>query len=499
MMHERRKLIRTGNYHLRLVFILIILLGMGFSIFEIKNKQSKEKVKIRIDVYNPNQKSLVKKYLAREINLTEIDYIEASVNWKQFFHLQKMGLEPAVQVEIDRDDLIDAQFHTFKEITQLVDSYANQYPNIVKLEKIGAGSKEQLPIWAMKISDNPMLDEKEPAVLFTGVHHGKEILGAEVCLYLIEYLCQHYEQEARVKDWIDETEIWIVPVVNPDAHFMIMDMQNPIHFWRKNLRDNNFNGIFEPEKDGVDLNRNYDFNWDDNDNSDPQSWHYRGPYPFSENETRTIRDLTFREKFIFNLDFHSYGEVILYPWDNFEPPPDQELIIELAGEIAKQISKRAELGHYSVRPLDGRLGQCSVWMYGKASVLSYIVEVGDSHFPDGRDIPNIVEQNAKAAFFILDRLFNSAIKGVVRNVYNKLPISAEIEITEYASPIISNPVSDRDSGFYYRIVQPGIYTVKFSAPGFRTKIIHSVEAVSDKVTSLDVELYPVEDTLPAEN
>ena len=119
-------------------------------------------------------------------------------------------------------------------------------------------------------------------------------------------------------------------MLNPDGYFLVMDEKKSPQYWRKNMSDNNRNGIFDPDKDGVDINRNYDFNWADEGDSNPKSWYYRGPYPFSEKETRALRDLALREKFVFHLDYHSYGEVILYPWDNFTAPPDLGLVIKLA-------------------------------------------------------------------------------------------------------------------------------------------------------------------------
>jgi len=490
--------IRNFDYNLRLIVVVFFLLIIcGGIVFKWKTGNS-EKVTVRIDVAESRQKSLIEKYLPAKVNLKNVKYLEASVNWKQFFQLQKAGLNPELQVEVEHDDLIDDNYHTFSEITYLLKLYSRDYAHIVSLEKIGYGSQTHLPIWALKISDNPQLDEQEPAVLFTGVHHAKEILSAEVCLYLINYLCKNYDVKPEVNHWVNNEEIWIVPVINPDGHYWVMDQKFSL-FWRKNMKDNNSNGIFELETDGVDLNRNYDFNWNADGDPDPRSWHYRGPYPFSESETKAIRDLTFREKFVFHLDFHSYGEVILYPWENFTAPPDRELVIEIAGEIARHIKKRNCFDHYTIRPLNGKLGQCSVWMHGKAGVLSYIVEVGDSHIPEARDVNPIVEENAKAGFYALDRVLKSAIKGIVRNAYSRTPIAAEIEILEYSSPVVSNPASDGETGYYYRIVRPGVYTLKFSAPNFRTKIIYSVVVEMDKVTSLDVDLFPIEDIIPTEN
>ncbi|MBN2012724.1 hypothetical protein JW960_25570 [candidate division KSB1 bacterium] len=393
----------------------------------------------------------------------------------------------------------ESQFYTFREFNQLIYTLKQTYPHLLHVEQIGSGSVKGLPIWALKISDNPEQRENEPAVLFTSIHHAKELLGGQLCMYLLQYFLQGYEKDERIKKWVDDNAIWMVPILNPDGYELVMDEDRSPQFWRKNLRDNNGNGKFDPRIDGVDINRNYDFNWDDESDNDPRSWYYRGPYPFSEKETQAIRDLALRERFAIHLDFHSYGEVILYPWDNFTPPPDKNLIIDLATNIAKQVRRNRSIDHYAIRPLNGRLGQSSVWMRGRAGVLSFIVEVGDSHVPKAWQVSNITESCANTAFYVLDRLYYSAIKGVVRNAYNKRPILAEIEFDRYASSVVENPYSDSETGFYFRIAEAGKYKITFSAPGFRSKIVHDVIVDSDKITTLNVELFPIEEMYPSAN
>lgn len=486
------------HYYCRICTIVIVLITIILVAYN-SYKTNNEKADVKISVAELLQKRKIKKFLSKDVNLDKVDYVKASVNMKQFFELQQQGFDPQLEVEIDKDELIDQQYHTFAEVNEIIEYYKKSFPEIVHVEKIGEGSVKKLPIWAIKISDNPRDHESEPSVLFTGIHHAKELLGAEVCLYLLKYFCQNYYSDRKVKFWVDNTEIWIVPVINPDGYYLVMDTNNAPNFWRKNLTDNNLNGRFDSEKDGVDLNRNYDYNWIAEGDSDPRSWYYRGPYPFSEKEIQAIKNLTFREKFVFHLDYHSYGEIILYPWDNFKAPPDIDLIIDIAKEMAKRVTKKAQLVHYSIGPLNGRLGQSSVWMRGKASVLSYTVEVGDSHFPKGRYLPEIISQNANAAFYILDRLSFSLVEGIVRNAYSKVPVSAELEVFELNSPVVVNPVSDPMTGYYCKVLLPGLYTLKFSSPGFRTKMIHSVKINADKKNFLNVDLYPIDDMLQTEN
>ena len=93
-----------------------------------------------------------------------------------------------------------------------------------------------------------------------------------------------------------------VPVANPDGYQHSWDHDR---YWRKNRRDQH----------GVDLNRNFEVAWGERGASDdPRSPIYHGPSPFSEPESVALRDLLRREKIEGHIDFHSYSQLVLYPW-----------------------------------------------------------------------------------------------------------------------------------------------------------------------------------------
>ncbi|RLE10420.1 MAG: hypothetical protein DRJ06_01230, partial [Candidatus Aminicenantes bacterium] len=117
------------------------------------------------------------------------------------------------------------------------------------------------------------------------------------------------------------------------------------------MRDNNQNGLIDPDYDGVDLNRNYDFNWRKLGSSNPSSWTYRGLAPFSEKETQAKRDLTLKEKFVASVSYHSYGEVVMYQWswpDTSAAAPDDDVTWRIARSMAARISKLEEEGFYDI-------------------------------------------------------------------------------------------------------------------------------------------------------
>ncbi|NIA31118.1 MAG: hypothetical protein GWP06_14555, partial [Actinobacteria bacterium] len=162
---------------------------------------------------------------------------------------------------------LDPIYHTYKEIVSEIDSLALQYHDIVRVRQIGVTSQLKQPIWAVKISDNAKAEEDEPAILFSAGIHSDELPGVEICMTLMQYLLTRYSSDARVRHWVDANEIWFIPVINVDGHNVVTQGIDPR--WRKNLRDNNQNGILYEAGDGIDLNRNFDFNWAHGGSGDP--------------------------------------------------------------------------------------------------------------------------------------------------------------------------------------------------------------------------------------
>jgi carboxypeptidase T len=117
-------------------------------------------------------------------------------------------------------------------------------------------------------------------------------------------------------------------MVNPDGNEYV---SNETANWEKNRRDN-LDGTF-----GVNLNRNYDYEWgeDEQTSSDSLSQNYHGIGAFSEPETQAIKNLVQSQEFIFSLSFSSNGEMITYPWGyTNSSTSDDELLSEIAQDMA---------------------------------------------------------------------------------------------------------------------------------------------------------------------
>jgi len=267
-------------------------------------------------------------------------------------------------------------YHTYDEMVTELFQIAVDHPSITDLTSIGK-TYEGRDLWSMKISDNAQVEEDEPEVLIYGMHHSREWLTVEVCLYLINFLAGNYSTNSSVQDIVDEREVWIIPMVNPDGR--VFDGEDdPTFFtdWRKN-RIPNWDG-----SRGVDLNRNYGYMWGGAGASDdPSDGVYRGPAPFSENETQAIRDLALQHDFVFSLSYHSHGQIILYPWGNtYNPSPDDALFSALGWGMSNRMTNKAGSPREEYIPIRGSQlyltsGDDVDWMYGELGVLPFVVEL----------------------------------------------------------------------------------------------------------------------------
>jgi len=150
--------------------------------------------------------------------------------------------------------------------------------------------------------------------------------------------------------------------------------------WRKNRAVENGQVV------GVDLNRNYGFEWAfDNQGSspNPNSEIYRGQAPFSEPETQTIRDFCNDHQFRICMNYHTFGNVLIYPFGfNDEETPDQPSYEAFTQAMTVENDFPAGTGLETVGAVAN--GDADDWMYGeinsKPRILSMTPEVGPGTF-----------------------------------------------------------------------------------------------------------------------
>jgi len=391
--------------------------------------------------------------------------------------------------------VFDPRYHTHAAVLRELDSLARSNPSIMHLDTIGLTTRDSLVIPAVKISDHPQQDEDEPAVLYVGNHHAEEILGVEICMYMIRDLIVNYGTDSAKTYWVNNREIWIVPMLNAEGHEVVLSEMDTI--WRKNKRDNNQNGVFDLDYDGVDLNRNYDFHWTEGGSMDPASENYRGSAPFSENETRAIRNLARSENFVFAVSYHSartgIGEVLYYPWsDPSGYPPDIIFLRQVADSASKRIVNDAGNGHYWAMIGLGLDGMARNWLYGVSGTFAFEIEVSKSCQPPGSKVDSICIRNLSGAYYLLSRVESGGITGHIIDTLTHQPISAEVIVQGYYDPELPVRKSDPRFGRFIRILTPGIYTITVRKYGYEPKTVDSVKVKPEIMTDLIIFLNPME-------
>ncbi|MNU76213.1 Carboxypeptidase T precursor [compost metagenome] len=202
-------------------------------------------------------------------------------------------------------------FYTYQEFIAEIDAMAAQYPNLITVkDTIGNFlSIENRPLYWVRLSDNPNTDETEPEVLYTAVHHAREPNSLSEVIFYMWYLLENYNTSDEIKFLVDNTEMYFVPMVNPDG-YIYNETTNPNGggMWRKNRRQNS-GGSY-----GVDLNRNYSYGWGTTGTSTNQNNEtYRGTAAFSEPETQAIKWFCENRDFQYAFNAHTYANDILHP------------------------------------------------------------------------------------------------------------------------------------------------------------------------------------------
>ncbi len=482
---------RRYPYHtLRATVLSFLALLSGYLL--ISAVSSKHDARVSVRIFTP---TLTDSLRLKKLRLKAVEegsgYIDASVSHSEMHALRSKGFAVTELSRLRRNPSVPRSYQPLKMIDYQIDRLRQRYPELFHLERIGTSTAYRLPIWGIRISDNASRREDEPRILFVGVHHAREPIGANICLELMDRLLSRYGRDKRITEWVDAMEIWFVPVLNPDGYKYIFEHDLRFPWWRKNLRDNDGDGRFNPLYDGVDLNRNYDYNWIEGGDGKPSSWFFRGSKPFSENETRAIQQLAIRENFVIGISYHSYGESILFPWGNYKRPPDLDLIVDIANEMASRIRRQSGHGNYSILPLNGRVGQSSIWMYGHLKVIDYIVEVGTEYFPADEHVPFIIEENIDGAFYLFDRMLGTGITGHVFDSHTRRPLSAEVSIRRFKADYVNPRKSDAVFGRFYRLLHAGEYTVEVTCKGYRPRSYYRVRVKKGQFVNFEIGLEPI--------
>uniref|UniRef100_A0A3Q0QU84 Carboxypeptidase X, M14 family member 2 n=1 Tax=Amphilophus citrinellus TaxID=61819 RepID=A0A3Q0QU84_AMPCI len=390
--------------------------------------------------------------------------------------------------EIITTDDLDFRHHSYKEMRQLMKVVNEMCPNITRIYNIGK-SHSGLKLYAIEISDNPGEHEVgEPEFRYTAGSHGNEVLGRELLLLLMQFMCLEYlSGNQRIRHLVEETRIHLLPSVNPDGYEKAFEVGSELSGWSRGRWSN----------DGIDIHHNFpDLNsilWA----AEAKKWlprkmfNHHVPIPDwyqSTNasvalETRAL--IAWMEKMPFVLGGNLQGGelVVTFPYDRTRsqgvvreqtPTPDDHIFRWLAFSYASTHrlmtdANRRVCHTQDFAKEDGTINGAS-WHTAAGSMndFSYLhtncfelsMYVGCDKFPHESELPEEWENNRESLLVFMEQV-HRGIKGVVRDQQGRGIANAIISVEG-----ITHDIRTAADGDYWRLLNPGEYRVAARAEGY---------------------------------
>lgn len=418
--------------------------------------------------------------LAALKRLTELGYL-----WEE---LPDPGLNPEARMDlVERAPLgLWDSYPTYSGYVAMLQGYATNYPQIARLVEIGNTTNTLRPhkLLALKISDNPDLEEDEPEAFYTSTMHGDETTGSVTLLHLIDEILTNYDPAStdpykqRIARLVRESEIWINPFANPDGTYYTSDntVSGAIRYLTTPSGGNAW----------VDPNRNF---------PDPES----GAHPDGNTywtETQAMMTFASAHSFVLSANFHGGAEVVNYPWDTWVARhADDAWYQTLSRQYADLAQANGPSGYMS--DLDNGITNGWDWYEvdgGRQDYMNYwrgcrevTIELSSTKNPPASQLPTFWNANRDALLTYLE----NALKGLRGRVTDPLgaPLSATVTVAGH-DHTNSSVTTDPEVGDYHRMLPVGSYPVRFSATGYLTRDFSNLVVTTGDATRLDVVLWP---------
>ena len=423
--------------------------------------------------------------LTRIISIDNVDdnIVFAYANEKEFLEFEKLNysytilphpgklIEPDMSLSIEEINDWDV-YPTYSAYLAMMYKFQADYPNLCRIVDAGNTVHGRKILFAV-ISDNVNLREAEPQFMYTSSMHGDELTGYVLMLRLIDSLLTTYGTNARITNLVNNVEIWINPLANPDGTY--------------HSGDNTVSGATRYNANGYDLNRNF---------PDP----ILGVNPYEQIETSRFRTVAETNNFALIANFHGGVEVVNYPWDtwtNTDPDyrhhPDEAWYQYISHLYADTCQANAQSNYMDY--LDDGITEGGDWYiisYGRQDYSNYFrwgrevtIEISDMKLLPAGQLPDYWKYNRKSFINYMETVLKG-VSGVVTNTEGN-PVKAEISVLNHDAD--NSEVYSDSTGFYIRMLSPGTYSFRFDAPDYETKTIDSVVVNSySSLTTLNVQL-----------
>ncbi len=427
--------------------------------------------------------------VSRQISVDNImnDTVWAYANRKQFEKFSAQGFNitilphpgdaPGVVMR-DRVELTEATrtvwnfYPTYEAYEAIMEDFQTLYPSLCRVENIGTLASGRKLLVA-KISDNTEDDEDEPEFFYSSSMHGDETTGYVLMLHLIEYLLQNYGTDPEVTDLVDNMEIYICPLANPDGTYY--------------GGNGSVSGARRYNANFVDLNRNYP-DPDEGDHPDGNAW-----------QAETVAFMNFAEQrsFVAGANFHGGIEVVNYPWDTWSRlNADNNWWVMVSREYADTCQANAP--SWYMDDLDNGITNGYAWYRvtgGRQDYMNYFrrcrevtIELSTTKMVAAAQLPDYWNYNYRSMLNLIKQA-TYGFRGVVTDQLSGLPVKAEITLTGHDADN-SSVFSSALHGDYYRPVKAGTYTLQVSAPCYQTQTFSNLTIADFSVFAQNVPLIP---------
>lgn len=443
-----------------------------------------EKARVRAKVFAPDTVKLIQTLTQEGCDVLgrngPAGFVEVIAGPEALRALRKAGFRVEVSGTAAGARGVPPGYHDYDAVKARLFQVEDQFPQIARVVDVSAEygtgpTYEGRHLYAIKISDNVDQDEDEPNVYIVSNHHAREVTTVEYGLWAIDELTQGYGTDPDVTKWVDQNQIYIAPTWNPDG---LEYCFNADPWWRKNRKPVG-SGYY-----GVDLNRNFDFNWYGpySGSTFPGSSTYKGPYPASEEETQGEVAFALDRNFSKVLDFHSYGSETLYTYYLPTSFPYEAWYESKAVELADALFYGGEHRKPSAE------GEHYQWELANTGAFSFLVETGwEFQPPFSTAQAEYADHIRHGIRWFLDH--EIPLKGHVKEAVTGAPIEADIAVSGITYTQGEIRASEPKFGRFHYFLPPGSYTVTFSAPGYEARAF-PVTVTAGHSTTLEAQLGP---------
>ena len=348
-------------------------------------------------------------------------------------------------------------YPSYASMTLSLQNLHSLHPDITRLYSLGQ-SVEGRELWAMLITQNPEVPADKPAFKYVSTMHGDEPVGTPLMMELIERLLTGYMVEQRITDLVNETEIWIVPLMNPDGYERVPRI-------RRNAAT-------------VDLNRDF-----------PE---YPGEFPGTifdgaplndedrQPETQHVMQWSAAHHFVLAANIHTGALVVNYPYDDdgmgstFAPTPDEDVFRHVSLVYSENNPPMFNSTQFEDGITNGAAwfripGGMQDWNYRYLACKEVTLELSVSKDPPSSQLQQLWEDNEESLLAYMEQV-HIGVRGIVTDAESGEPLSAQVRVDDRAQPVFTNP----QVGNYHRLLLPGEYALTFEAPGYLSQTVDGV-------------------------